>query len=253
MRSIVFLAICLGSQTLFAQVTVTNERILSGVSNVRDIGGKLFIGDASELSVEPVGLIDLGKIPDKPQVLKVIVTNAKREPVSTEKITPTQWIVRGTGKIWIDVRILDLPSAFIVDEQIEHELAGTPTPEPDPPPPDPDPVPDVLDDYHVGLVALKEAPNDPQLAKQIAGLYTFGAGQLFGRPTLKDIDGILTEIRTKFSARQCRDKETCDHWARWKVAVDAALLAEQKRRGTFSREDWYRVLFEIANALEQVK
>jgi hypothetical protein len=91
------------------------------------------------------------------------------------------------------------------------------------------------------------------MAKQLAGYYRSGALQLFGTGGLADIQTIRNQISTQFANKQCKDKETCEQWEKWRVAVSSALVAEQIKRKTFTRDDWFKALSEIAKALEAAK
>jgi hypothetical protein len=125
-----------------AQTTVELRKILTGIDCLENISGNVFVSNDSVPKVETVGYVDLGKIPDKPQSVKLIVTDANRKPITAERIANSVWIIRGTGKVWIDARVIDLPTSFLLDEQYELELPGVlPPPQPptpDPPQPDPD-------------------------------------------------------------------------------------------------------------------
>lgn len=130
MRALVaFLLLC---SVACGQVTVEVRQILSGVTGLETIGDKVFVSPDSKPVVESVGFVDLGKLPASPQSIKVIVTDAQRKPVSTDKISSSQWIIRGEGHVWIDARVIDLPSQFLLDESLELELPAKLPPKPDP-------------------------------------------------------------------------------------------------------------------------
>lgn len=126
---------CLSS-SVDAQVTVEVRQLLTGVDDLKTIGNKTFVSAKSKPVVESVGYIDLGKIPEKPQVLKVFVTDAQRRPMAVEKLTNSQYVIRGEGRVWVDARVTDLPSQFILDETIEIELPKQTAPAPQPVNPD---------------------------------------------------------------------------------------------------------------------
>lgn len=132
-----------------------------------------------------------------------------------------------------------------------------PTPTPVPPgpvPPVPDPIPNIANNYNVGLIAYKSAPKDRQLALWIADLYSNGAAQLHGtNGEIRDIYTVLMRISSQFANRQCKDPETCLKWATWKTTVDSALTQEQIRRKLFYKNDWYSALMEISTALKAVE
>lgn len=136
------LLLCTSASVGFAQVTVEVRQVLSGVSGLETIGGKVFVSPDSKPTVEPVGYVDLGKLPANAQSIKVIVEDADRKSVATERITESQWIILGAGRVWIDARVIDLPSQFLLDESFELVL-----PSPDPKPDKPDlPIPPIPSD-----------------------------------------------------------------------------------------------------------
>lgn len=128
-----FLLLC---SCCFGQVKVEVRQMLTGVSGLETIEGKTFVSADSKPVVESVGFVDLGKIPAKPQVLRVRVTDAARKPVPTERLTDSQYVIRGEGRVWIDARVTDLPSQFLLDEEVEIELPPKVKPLPTPVVPD---------------------------------------------------------------------------------------------------------------------
>lgn len=128
-----------------------------------------------------------------------------------------------------------------------------PIPPPDPKPPIPPPNPDIPNEYNLGLIAFQNAAKDPTTAKMMAEWYRSGADKLFGIPVLADIKSIMKEIDTKFANKSCKDQATCQQWEKWRTLLYANLIAEQNKRKTFSSQDWYKALNEIAKALEAVK
>lgn len=239
--------------TVSAQ-TVEVRKILTGIDCLETQGGIVLVDAKSDPKVESVGYVDLGKIPEKPQVLRLTVTDSKRQPVPSEAIGLGKWIIRGTGKVWIDARVIDLPTQFIFDESWTLDIPSdkpAPKPEPEPgPTPNPSPVPN---EYNIGQSSIAAAPADSDIAKQLANVYRFHAGRLFGQPNFAPIQTILAEVNRTFAAKQCRDQATCLAWDKWKSVVDQSLIAEQRRRGTFTQKDWYNALIEIAMSLEAVK
>jgi hypothetical protein len=133
-------ACCLLADTASGQ-TVELRKLLTGIDCLETVGGQIFIAEASAPAVETVGYVDLGKIPDQPQSLKLIVTNAARENIPTERIGPAQWIIRSSGRVWIDARCIDLPTGFLLDQQYTLDLPIPPGPGPGPTPPGPGPTP----------------------------------------------------------------------------------------------------------------
>lgn len=131
---------------------------------------------------------------------------------------------------------------------------GGPSPGPGPDPtPVPPPKPDVVIDnsYNVGSIAYAKAPKEPTVAKTIAMLYRKNAIRLYGDTSqgigLATIQEIDIDIAKQFDALRLSPQ-----WVDWKVAVNAAQTAEQTRRRTFTRDDWYAFFTEIIKALEKV-
>lgn len=133
---IAFLMLCSVSSVACGQVKIEVRQMLTGIDGVETVAGKTFVSATSKPVVESVGFIDLGTIPDSPQVLKVSVTDSQRRPVATERISNSQWVIRGEGRVWIDARVTHLPT-FLLDESAELELpAKLPEPKPEPIPTD---------------------------------------------------------------------------------------------------------------------
>jgi hypothetical protein len=100
-------------------------------------------------------------------------------------------------------------------------------------------------------LTFTETPDDTANATKFAAAYRAAAGQLFGTSgTLRSIDKILADLQATVAGRQCADLTKCEQWGKWKTKLDAAMKAEQSRRGSFSRDDWFKALTEVAVALE---
>lgn len=245
--------------------TVELRKLLTGVDCLESVGGQVFVSQASVPVVETVGYVDLGAIPEKPDRLLFVVEDVNRVRLPAEAIETIghgKYVIRGKGRVWLDVSVRDKASGFYMDRldlpSVTLDLPGdTPKPPPKPDDPLPPPKPDVTvpNDYNLGRVTISNAPSDEGLAKKVAALYRYGAKRLYGLDNvpLGDVVKIKAEIDQKFNARQCRDQVTCEAWGRWKAEVDKALTAEQVRRKTFTREDWFAALGEIATALEMVR
>ena len=238
------------ANTLFGQ-TVTLQQQLTGVDAIAQIGNLTVCGKDSKPQLKPIAVIDTHGISEEsvqafslPDGKIAIATKASENIWYIDQ--PGRWIVVVSG-VGVKVPIHSIQIGGVTPPPVP------PGPGPQPPTPTPDPVPAILDEYHVGLVAFQNSPKDTTLARWTAELYRAGAGRLFGQGGLSDIRSIMAEIGTKFANRQCTDQAVCEQWGRWKQAVDAALIAEQRRRGTFSREDWFKALWEVAQALEAVK
>ena len=229
---------------------LTRKKALLGVTNPVVQGNRILVGEDSNVAVSDVVLLDV-KSDYKFTRLKARQNGQRIEP---EKVGENSYLFAGAGSYVVEVTVFD-PEKGIDDKEVVFVIGGKPTPPPGPtpeptPPPDPSVVPN---EYGVGLVAYENAPSDTANAKAWAGMYRAKAGQLFGEGGLASIDKILADISATVGNRQCVDKAKCEQWGVWKTKLDAAIKAEQAKRGSFSRQDWYGALTEIATALEAVK
>lgn len=166
-------------------------------------------------------------------------------------VTTQKYLLAGSGSFVIDA----ISASW--DRTLDVEIGKQPDPIPPIPPPEPIPIPppniDVPNEYNVGLVSFKAAPKDPETAKKIATWYRVGASKLFGQGGLSDIATIRKQIETQFAQKTCKDQATCLQWDRWNKTVSDALVAEQVKRKTFTRQDFYTALVEVATSLEAVQ
>ncbi len=161
-----------------------------------------------------------------------------------------KYLLAGEG-----VYVIDSMSASW-DRTLDVTIGKDPDPRPPIPPPDPippKPIIDVPNEYNVGQISYKTAPKDAETANKIATWYRVGASKLFGQGGLSDIATIRKQIDTQFSQKTCKDQATCEQWGRWNKAVSDALVAEQVKRKTFTRQDFYAALVEVATSLEVQK
>lgn len=232
------------------ETQVTRKKALLGVTNPVVQGNRILVGEDSNVAVSDVVIVDI-KTAYKFTRIKAKQNGQRVEP---ELVADNSYLFAGTGQYVLEITVFD-PEKGIDDKEIAFTIGGKPSPPPGPtpeptPPPDPSVVPN---EYGVGLVAFENAPSDTANAKAWAGMYRAKAGQLFGEGGLASIDRILADINTAISARQCVDKAKCEQWGVWKTKLDAAIKAEQSKRGSFTRQDWYGALNEVATALEAVK
>jgi hypothetical protein len=245
----VTLLLC-GIASAQVETQVTRKKALLGVTNPVVQGNRILVGEDSNVAVSDVVLLDI-RTDYKFTRLKAKQNGNRIEP---EKVAEATYLFAGSGSYSVEITVFD-PERGIDDREVTFTIGGKPSPPPGPtpeptPPPDPSVVPN---EYGVGLVAFENAPSDTANAKAWAGLYRAKAGQLFGEGGLASIERILSDINTAVAARQCVDKAKCEQWGVWKTKLDAAVKAEQAKRGSFSRQDWYGALTEIATALEAVK
>ncbi len=241
------LLLCLASSA-FGQVetTVTRKKALLGVTNPQVQGSRILVGDDSNVSVSDVVLLEV-KSDYKFQRVKARVSGNRVEP---EKLGENVYLFAGSGKYEIEITCFD-PDRGIDDAEIAFDIGIKPTPPTPPQPTPPEPKPEVVpNDYGVGQLTYDMAPADAANASKFAKAYRDGAGKLFGVGGLATIDKILADIQAAVAGRQCSDLTKCEAWGTWKTKLDAAIKAEQTRRGSFSREDWYKALTEVATALE---
>ena len=232
------------------ETQLTRKKALLGVTNPVVQGNRILVGDDSNVAVSDVVLLDI-RTDYKFSRLRARQNGNRIEP---EKIGDYSYLFAGPGSYVVEVTVFD-PDKGIDDAEVSFTIGGNPKPpEPDPTPdpePEPEPKPDVVpNDYNLGQLTYDETPADQANATKFAKLYRDGAGKLFGVGNLATIDRILGEINTAIANRQCADLAKCEQWGRWKTKLDAAIKAEQTRRGSFSRQDWFAALNEIATALE---
>jgi hypothetical protein len=227
------------------ETTVTRKKALLGVTNPVVQGNRILVGDDSNVSVSDVVLLEV-KSDYKFQRVKARSGGNRIEP---EKLAENVYLFAGAGSYVVEVTVFD-PDKGIDDAEIKFDIGGKPTPPVPPDPPTP-PTPDIVpNDYGVGLLTYQQAPDDPSNAFKFAGAYRSGANKLFGNPSLASVDKVLAEISVVVAAKQCSDQAKCQQWDSWKSKLDEAMKASQAKRGSFSREDWFKALNEVAIALE---
>ena len=250
-RTLILLLIALVAVPAWAQVetTVTRKKALLGVTNPQVQGNRILVGDDSNVSVSDVVLLEV-KTDYKFQRLKARQNGNRVEP---EKLAENVYLFAGAGSYVCEITVFD-PDKGIDDAEIKFDIgAGPPSPVPPKPTP-PDPSPEVVpNDYGVGLLTYQQVPLDAPNLTKFAKVYRDGAGKLFGQGGLASIDKILGDISSSVAGRQCSEQTKCEAWGKWKTNLDEAMKASQAKRGSFSREDWYKALTEVATALEVKK
>lgn len=236
--------------------TVTQSKAISGLVSPRVAGNVTLIDASSKPIIQSVTLV---KITTPAKFVDVVARRfvvrdgvVQIETATVSELGTREYLLIGSGVYGVEIVAFD-PISGIDRKMVEVRISPEPEPKPDPKPDDPKPPPiDVPNDYNVGQIAYKTAPqNDAAMAKQIAGWYRIGASKLFGGGgNLADIQKIRDEIQRQFASKQCKDQATCEQWERWRDAVSIAMIAEQTKRRTFTRQDWYAALVEVATALE---
>ena len=255
-----FTAVFVTASLLFAtlafgqvETQLTRKKALLGVTNPVVQGNRILVGDDSNVAVSDVVLLDI-RTDYKFSRIKARQNGNRIEP---ERLADNSYLFAGAGSYVVEVTVFD-PERGIDDAEVTFSIGGKPTPPPGPTPepePEPGPQPEVVpNEYGVGLVAFQNAPDDATNASKFAKAYRDGAGKLFGvGGNLASIDRILADIASTVQNRQCAELAKCEQWGTWKTKLDAAVKAEQSKRGSFSRQDWYGALTEIATALEAKK
>jgi hypothetical protein len=241
------------------ELSYSMRKTLVGATNPEVLeGGRILIEGDSQVAESPAALIKVASVegvrvmafrgPDEIDLIAVDVATDAASKIVTER-----FLLIGEG----EYRVKAFSTKNKAWDRSQEITIGKPTPKPPKPddPPKPDPKPDVVvpNDYNVGAVALKNAPSDSVQAKAIAGWYRIGSAKLYGQGGLADIEQIKREIDQQFASKQCRDQATCMQWDVWKKAVGQAVVAEQVKRKTFTRQDWFQAMNEIATALESVR
>lgn len=247
---VTLLILLCGIASAQVETQVTRKKALLGVTNPVVQGNRILVGEDSNVAVSDVVLLDV-KTDYKFSRLRARQNGNRIEP---EKVGENSYLFAGAGEYVVEVTVFD-PERGIDDAEVKFSIGGRPSPPPGPTPePEPEPDPSVVpNEYGVGLVSLQNAPSDVANARAWAAVYRAKAGQLFGVGGLASIDRILSELSKTVEDRQCSDLSKCQQWGVWKTKVDAALKAEQTKRGSFSRQDWYGALIEIATSLEAVQ
>jgi hypothetical protein len=236
----------------FGQIEISWKptRIVTSSQSVQTLDDKsILVPDDAKLVEQRVAAI---KVVTAAKFVKVSARKSLFEFADLIKRSETEWFLAGTGKYLVEVTTFD-PERGIEEKRIEIVIGANPDPIPDPPKPDPIPVPpkpDVSNVYNVGQVSYVNAPKNAAEANAMSAWYRVGASKLFGaNGSVSDIESILKEIDKQFAAKQPKDPG----WEKWRTVVAEAMKSEQLKRKTFSRQDWYSCLIEIAASLEAVK
>lgn len=233
------------------EIAIAYQQSSTFLSAPRIVAGRILWPEDYQPNIGKVAVVTVAS---ESKNVSVVAVNSKFEFAPLEQsdkpdeyflATEGEWAVVASyrdeaGKQWTDTEKVTIGKPKPVD------------PDPiDPPKPDPDGIANI---YNVGLISFQNAPRDQSMAAQIAGWYRVEASKLFGQnQTLSNIEKILAAIDAKFAAKQCRDLPTCQQWSVWQAKVKAALVAEQRKRNVFTKQDWWSALIEIAESLERVQ
>ena len=231
------------------ETQVVRKKALLGVTNPVVQGNRILVGEDSNVAVSDVVLLDV-KSDYKFTRLKAKQNGNRIEP---EKVGEATYLFAGAGSYVVEVTVFD-PEKGIDDKEITFTIGGKPEPPTPPTPPVPPPLPEVVpNDYGVGVLTFTETPADLANAAKFAKVYRDAAGKLYGQGGLASVEKVLSDISSTIAGRQCSDQAKCEQWGTWKTKLDAAIKAEQTKRGAFTRQDWFAALSEVATALEAKK
>ena len=111
---------------------------------------------------------------------------------------------------------------------------------------------DVVNTYGVGKVASQ----CPQNRAEVSRIYSDAAQFLYGHPELKTVvnkndpnDTVFHWIRDELNKLKCTDEEICRRFGKWRLSLNEAIRVSQRNR-QFSREDWFKCLNEISEAIQ---
>ncbi len=213
-----------------------------------------------ELSTEIVGgqesapvvsVIKLVSINTESDDLLVSITDKDRNDCRSKfkMVNPRLYAGNQKGTYWFRVTDFDAKKEQEIKLTIGEDVTPPPPEPPGPVPPDP-PSPDVKNEYGVGKISFESAPSDNQNLEKFAVAYRQQAEMLFGRPRLITINQALANLETLVDNRTCIDQQSCVQWGVWKTKLDAAVSAEQQKRGFLTGQQWYGLLIEVAESLE---
>ena len=231
-------AACVLSASLFSTCLAENlelrSRLVSqvvGIESAEEIGGYLFVDRGRSVGRKDVVLVFADT---EAANITFECTDINRLPVEYSLVSPSAISVSQAGKVWVEVVALDFDKNIYSKKTLVIESGAKPDHD--------DPHPDVSNEYGVGSVAYKFAPEED--VEEVASIYASGSDFLYGRPEAKTVNGTLQWIKEQ------TDKAAGKDWDKWREEISDALVeSQQSRVGGFSREDWYRCLNEIADGL----
>lgn len=235
-------ASCVLAASLFSSALAENlelrSRLVSqvvGIESAEEIGGYLFVDRGRSVGRKDVVLVFADT---EAANITFECTDINRLPVDYSLVSPSAISVSQAGKVWVEVVALDFDKNIYSKKTLVIESGAKPDTD--------DTHPDVSNEYGVGAVAYKYAPDSN--VEEVADIYSRGSEFLYGRPEAKTITDSVAWIKEE------TDKAAGKEWDAWREKISGALVASQEDRvGGFSREDWYRCLNEIADGLRAVK
>lgn len=235
-------AACVLSASLFtaalADELELRSRLVSqvvGIESAEEIGGYLFVDRGRSVGRKDVVLVFADT---EAANITFECSDINRLPVEYSLVSDNAISVSQSGKVWVEVVALDFEKNIYSKKMLVIESGAKPDID--------DQHPDVSNEYGVGSIAYKNAPD--KNVEEVASIYARGSDFLYGRPEAKTIYDSIEWIKEE------TNKVTGEEWDAWREKISVALVASQKDRvGGFSREDWYRCLNEIADGLRAVR
>jgi len=242
MRNVAFLIALLACSVSFGQVEVVKKKSLLGVTSPEIVGNRIFVGSDSNPSVSDVAVVNVDPS-YKFSLLKFRRDGQRFEP---EKFG-NGYLITGKGVYDLDATLFD-PDKGIWNNEIKFALGGA---EPKPPkPPDDDVVVPVPVPGEFGLAEIAATrPNDANNVSIIGNAYRAAANSLFGIGNLRSVEQSVADINRVFNAKVCPSQEVCQQWATFKAKIDNRIREIQQGK-QLTREDWYKVLMEIADNMK---
>jgi hypothetical protein len=259
MRTLVFVIACFCSSYAFSQIEISETKMQSIVGAVqpRIVGDRILVSADSKPKASVVSIINVAS-PEP--VLRIVARKTLEEDVELERLDDASYLIATSGRFRVEVNTANhfrsiwvVVDATPVDPVDPKPPVPNPVPPPVPPPEPPKPDVSVPNEHGLGKISYVNAPKKDPDCFVVAQWYKRGAGQLYGEENvpLLSILAVLDGISAQMQNKPCKSKESCEQWAKWKVAISAALIEEQKKTPPgFSREKWYRVLNEISASLE---
>ncbi len=212
MRALVaFLLLC---SVCFGQVTVTTPQALSGLTDVRQVGDMLLVGEDSKPVLQSIGLI---QVATEASNVIVKVTDSERNTVPVAKVDAKTYTVTQSGKLWVRVVCIDFTKNIYTDEESAF-IVGPPLPPPPPPPPLPPPVPPVPPDAF-GNIGQRVASWSVNLAANAA----VGAAYAKWAKELKSNPGITVNDAAASMATDLRAVQNYSQYSNMTTQINADL------------------------------
>lgn len=175
---------------------------LSGIDGFSVVGPTIIVPEGAKPKVEPCGVVVITCTASQ---VTVKASNSKREPVRVESVKSDdgesrQYLILGTGTVWVDVVCIDFETQFFDISQLVLNIGEPSPPDPEPEPDNPDPpgpdpeVPDDVFDNIARRVAAKASglPSN----KAMCDAYRNASATLRNNPsvTIPEVAGSLSVV-----------------------------------------------------------